>query len=138
MPQPMTLASPSPDAQYTAQFATAGEIRFGPFYYSLSVDRYTFASRIFGDAHLWAPSSRLLAVQEWLTLDYSEGPHTALVIVDLARGREATVAQARKAFIVPESFDGSRLVYRVESASGAVVEHVDVDALEPAAWQPLA
>ena len=96
------ISSPSPDTQHTAHFAFSGEVRFGPPYFSLSVDDYSFGQRIFGDAHLWSPSSNLLAVQEWFTLDYSEGPITALVLLDLKLGREATVARATKGLLCPK------------------------------------
>src|SRR5690242_13841824 len=99
------IASPSPDAQHTAQLAVAGEIRFGPLYYSLTVNGYSFGQRIFGDAHLWSRSSRFLAVQEWLTLDYSEGPITALVLIDMRARQTATLARATKRFLVPTAFE---------------------------------
>ena len=137
MPDALNFASPSPDAQHTALFVCAGEIRFGPLYFSLSVDGYAFGQRIFGDAHLWAPSSNLLAVQEWLTIDYSEGPITALVIIDLNLGREATVARATKGFIVPEAFAGSTIVYREKYAAREVVQHFDLNATEINLWQAL-
>src|SRR3954468_24503010 len=126
----LNFASPSPDAQHNAHFVCAGEIRFGPLYYSLTVDDYSFGQRIFGDAHLWSPSSNLLAVQEWLTIDYSEGPITALVLIDLSLRREASVARATKGFIVPEAFEGSIIVYREKYAAREVVQHFDLDATE--------
>jgi hypothetical protein len=138
MPDTLNFASPSPDAQYTAHFICAGEIRFGPLYFSLSVDGYAFGQRIFGDAHLWSPSSNLLAVQEWLTVDYSEGPITALMLIDLNLGREATVARATKGFIVPEAFDGSLIMYREKYAAREVVQQFDLDAMESQAWKALA
>src|SRR4051794_34273309 len=103
MPDAWNITAPSPDAQHTARFICGGEIRFGPLYFSLAVDAYSFDPRIFGDAYLWSPSSNLLAVQEWFTTNYSEGPITALVIIDLKLGREAVVARATKGFIVPEA-----------------------------------
>jgi hypothetical protein len=89
MHESFNIASPSPNTQHIAHFVFSGEIRFGPPYYSLSIDDYYFDQRVFGAAHLWSPSSDLLAVQEWLTIDYSEGPITALVLVDIHLGREA-------------------------------------------------
>ena len=132
------VTSPSPDAQHTARFVCGGEIRFGPLYFSLSVDAYSFGQRIFGDAHLWSPSSNLLAVQEWLTIDYSEGPITALVLIDLNRGREASVARATKGFIVPEAFNGSLIVYHEKYAAREVVQHFDLDAMASDQWNALA
>jgi len=131
------ITSPSPDRQHTAHFAFSGEIRFGPAYYSLSVDDYLFDPRIFGSAHLWSPSSNLFVVQEWLTLDYSEGPITALVLIDVHLRREITVAKATKRFMVPDAFEGSIIVYREEHAGRSVVKHFDLDATRLKAWHPL-
>lgn len=131
------ITSPSPNTQHTAHFVASGEIRFGPLYYSLSVDDYAFDQRIFGDAHLWAPSSKLLAVQEWLTLDYAEGPITALVLIDLVHGRETVIARATKAFIVPEEFNDSTIVYRVDAARHDNIQHFAVDTTEIQEWNSL-
>src|SRR4029079_13994750 len=110
MPHPFDSTSLSPDTQHTAHFAYSGEIRFGPAYFSLSVDAFAFPQRIFGDVHLWSPSSTLLAVHEWIPLDYSAGPITALVVIDLSRGREASIARVMKAFIVPTAFEDLSIV----------------------------
>src|SRR5262249_28965423 len=130
-------SSPSPDSQHTAHFAYSGEIRFGPAYFSLSVDGYAFPERIFGDVYLWSPSSALLAVQEWLTLDYSEGPITALVVIDLNRKCEASVARVRKAFIVPRAFEGPLVVYRVDYGGQAGTERFEIDVTKIAEWKAL-
>ena len=130
------IASPSPDLQHRALFAFSGEIRFGPPYYLLSIDDYTFAQRIFGSAHLWSSASALLAVQEWLTLDYSEGPITALVLIDVQLRREVAVAQATKRFLVPEAFEGSVIVYREEQAGQDSVKHFDLKSLKGKEWKP--
>jgi hypothetical protein len=132
------ITSPSPDTQHTAHFVCAGEIRFGPLYFSLSVDDYSFGQRIFGDAHLWSPSSNLLAVQEWLTLDYSEGPITALVLLDLKLGREASVARVTKGFVLPKAFEGPIMVYRKEFAGQEVEQNFDVDITKVNEWKALA
>lgn len=131
------ITSPSPNAQHTAHFVTAGEIRFGPLYFSLSVDTYAFGQRIFGDTHLWSPSSHLLAVQEWLTIDYSEGPITALVLIDLQLRREALVAHATKGFLVPEAFAEPILVYRADYGAQGVIQHDEVDTTNINEWKAL-
>lgn len=131
------IDSPSPNTQHVAHFAMSGEIRFGPLYYSLSIDGYAFGRRIFGSAHLWSPSSTLLAVQEWLTLDYSEGPITALVLIDVQHKREATVARATKRFLVPETFAGTQLVYRTEQAGNTDSPPVEVDTSMITEWAML-
>jgi hypothetical protein len=120
-----------------AHFAYSGEIRFGPSYFSLSVDGHSFPERIFGDVHLWSPSSTLLAVQEWLTIDYSEGPITALVLIDLARRCQASAAQVRKAFIVPVAFAESLVVYRADYGGQESTERFEVDITKIADWKEL-
>jgi hypothetical protein len=137
MPHPFDSASLSPDLQHTARFSYSGEIRFGPPYFSLSVDDFVFPERIFGDAHLWSPSSTLLAVQEWLTLDYSEGPITALALIDLSRKCEASPARVRKAFIVPIAFDGSLVVYRADYGGQASAERFEIDMTKITDWREL-
>jgi integrase-like protein len=72
--------------------------------------------------------STLLAVQERLTLDYSEEPITALVVIDVRREREATVDRVTKAFVVPIAFEGSSIVYRIDRAGEEGTEHFKVDA----------
>ena len=137
MPHPFDSTSPSPDSQHTADFAYSGEIRFGPLYFSLSVDGYIFPQRIFSDVHLWSPSSTLLAVQEWLTLDYSEGPITALVLIDLSRGREASLARVTKGFIVPIAFEEALVVYRTDYGGQEGTERFEVDATKITEWKGL-
>jgi hypothetical protein len=137
MPHPFDSTSPSPDSQHTARFAYSGEIRFGPPYFSLSVDASIFPERIFSDIHLWSPSSTLLAVQEWLTLDYSEGPITALTLIDLSRKCEASAARARKAFIVPVAFEGPLVVYRTDYGGQAGAERFEIDVRKITEWKAI-
>jgi hypothetical protein len=127
------INAPSPDGRHRALLAFSGEVRFGPAYYVLAVDEHPFGERIFGDAHLWSPSSDLLAVQEWLTLDYSAGPITALVIIDVVGRREVTVARATKRFLVPEGFQGATLTYREDHAGGSARFELDTTAITD--WQ---
>ena len=138
MTHPFDITSLSPDAQHTAQLVYSGEVRFGPLYFSLSVDGYSFGQRIFGDVHLWSLASNLLAVQEWLTLDYSEGPITALVILDLNLRREASLEHVVKGFIVPTAFEESRIVYRKDYAGNEGSERFEVDTSKITEWKELA
>src|SRR5689334_23412057 len=128
------IDSPAPDGQHRALLAFSGEVRFGPSYYVLSIDGHSFGERIFGGTHLWSPSSTLLAVQEWLTLDYSEGPITALVVIDLSRGREASIARVTKAFIVPTAFEDLSIVYRTDYGGQAGTGRSKVDTTKIGGW----
>ena len=136
MDHPFDRSSASPDGRHSAHFAAAGEVRFGPLYFALAVDGRSLGERIFGEAHLWSPDGAWLAVQEWLTLDYSAGPITALVLIDLRQGREATVARATKAFLVPQEFSGARLAYREERA-GQAGDRLEADIASLAEWRAL-
>lgn len=138
MSSPFDIVSPSPDMRHRARLAFSGEVRFGPPYYVLSVDDDTFAQRIFGGAHLWSPQSDLLAVQEWLTLDYSEGPITALVLIDVRLRREVSVARATKRFIVPEAFEGALIVYREEHGGSGGIAHIRLDTTTITGWRTFA
>jgi hypothetical protein len=138
MAHPFDSTVPSPNTQHTAHFSYSGEIRFGPPYFSLAVDDYSFGQRIFGDVYLWSRSSNLLAVQEWLTLDYSEGPITCLVVIDLQQGREVTVERVLKAFLVPLAFEGSNIVYRKDYAGNEGTERFEVDAAKLIEWRAIA
>nr|WP_240349019.1 hypothetical protein [Pectobacterium versatile] len=72
---------PSFDRQHTAMLICIGEIRFGPPYFSLSIDGKELEGRVFGKDMLWSPDSRYLAVQEWLSTAERDGPQTASVSV---------------------------------------------------------
>ena len=136
MDHPFDLRSASPDGRHSAHFAAAGEVRFGPFYFALALDGRAFGERIFGAAHLWSPDGAWLAVQEWLTLDYSAGPITALVLIDLRQGRAATLARATKAFLVPLEFAGRLLAYHEERA-GQAGERLEAEITSIAEWRAL-
>jgi hypothetical protein len=137
MAHPFDSTTHSPDRQHSASFFYAGDIRFGPSYFSLSVDRRSFGERIFGDVCLWSASSALFAVQEWLTIDYSEGPITALVIIDLRLGREVMVDRVVKAFIVPIAFEGPTIVYRKDYAGKEGIERFEADTTKSTDWSEL-
>jgi hypothetical protein len=138
MHESLNITAPSPDRRHTAHFGIGGEIRFGPLYFSLAVDSRSFGQRSFGDAYLWSPASTLLAVQEWLTLDYAEGPITALLLIDIERGREAALARAVKGFAVPEAFDGPILRYHINYAGRGEVQHCELDTTTIKDWAVLA
>lgn len=75
------MRAESPDGRWRAELVLAGEIRFGPCYYALQLNGRTLADRIFGEPLVWSEDSRLLAVQEWLTIDYGIGPRTRTLLI---------------------------------------------------------
>ena len=52
------------DLQHTAMLISAGEIRFGPSYFSLSIDGKALDERVFGKDMQWSQDSRYLTVQD--------------------------------------------------------------------------
>jgi hypothetical protein len=111
----------SPDGAHIACLEYAGEIRFGPAYYSLKVDSTTIAGKAFGREAVWSEDSRYLAVQLWLSTTESEGPHTVLLCVDLHNWRGCQVSAAHGGFIKPKCFVGNTLIYTKEK-SGQLTE----------------
>jgi hypothetical protein len=78
----------------------------------LRLPPFDFAERLFGDERLWSADSSYLAVQEWLTTDYAEGPFTELLLVDFVSERQCPLSKADKGFIVPVRLESSLLIYR--------------------------
>jgi hypothetical protein len=89
----------SPDGSHAVHIEFEGEIRFGPTYFSISVDGRSLRPRIFGNAILWSPDSRFVALQEWMTTDYNLGPKTKLVVIDVIRGSEADIVLVDGGFV---------------------------------------
>lgn len=136
-PDAFDTISPSPDGAHIARFLFSGEIRFGPPYYALALDDASFGQRIFGAEHRWSASSRFLAVQEWLTLDESAGPITALVLIDVALRRETTIARATKAFLIPDAIDEPTLAYHAHHAGRGTRRRFERDVTAITRWKEI-
>ena len=104
----------SPGMVHGFDFIFEGEIRFGPTYYKLMLDRELVKNRIFGFEFKWHPESKYLALQEWLTTDYQKGPITALTLVDLKTRKFAKISKAEKGFIKPLKFENDLIIYEKE------------------------
>ncbi|GMW01702.1 MAG: hypothetical protein AMXMBFR84_28390 [Candidatus Hydrogenedentota bacterium] len=125
----------SPDGARKAALAIAGEIRFGPAYYCLTLGNTRFVGRIFGSGAVWSGDSRFLAVQEWHSVDEAEGPITSLALFDFLDGRECKVETAR-AFVVPQHFAEWVLHYTIEQwdTGQRVAVHQSADVRLLSAW----
>ncbi|WP_181309096.1 hypothetical protein [Rufibacter sp. XAAS-G3-1] len=114
----------SPDGKHKIELLLAGEIRFGPEYYSVALNGQTIIEKIFGRPYKWDSESKYLALQEWLTTDYQKGPITALLVIDLKENKLAQLSIAEKGFIMPIRFDEDKVIYKKEySASGQIKEY---------------
>jgi|688.fasta_scaffold702643_2 hypothetical protein len=129
----MTQIHKSPNEKRTARFAETGEIRFGPAYFSLSVDNLAFGERIFGHHFAWSDDDRFLALQEWHNTKESLGPRTSLVLLDLEKTMEAGF-ETFHGFAIPRSFSGHLLRHDDENwGSGSCVKiekETDLDLID--------
>ena len=127
----------SPDGRHEAELRYVGEIRFGPPYHSLCVDGISMGGRVFGDAVLWSPDSRYLAVQEWLTTDEAEGPITTLCVVDVVERRTCRLSRADGGFVEPQSFEGGAITYVASYMGDFEVREFEMDLEQVRSWRPL-
>jgi hypothetical protein len=109
---------PSPNKKHKAILTRISEIQADQACYSLSIDGFphSFVDRVFGEACLWSPESRFLAVQEWKEIDETGTPNFCrLLIIDVLARRECIIAnvEGAKGNILPESFIGESLMYTV-------------------------
>jgi len=130
-----SIVSMSPENEHRAILEYAGEVRFGPVYYLLTVDEISFRERIFGGSYLWSPDSRFFAIQEWETTNEAGGPQTKLLLIDLQKKRECVLSRAERGFIIPRKFEGKRLLYSKEYPGRGVVKEFDIEFLSLERWE---
>jgi len=124
----------SPDGQHKIELFFAGEIRFGPEYYTVAVNGKKIKEKIFGRPYKWDSESKYLAFQEWLTTDYQKGPITALLVMNLKENKISRLSIAEKGFIEPIKFDGDKVIYKKEfSECGKSIEY-EIDLKEVKNW----
>ena len=128
------IIAPSPDVLHKAILKYVGEIRFGPAYYSLTVDKISFGARAFGKSFLWSPDSRYFAVQEWETRSESRGPQTRLLLIDLELKQECVLSRAERGFIVPQKFENDKLVYTKEYHQPSMINEFEIEFLFIDRW----
>ncbi|MBB6325501.1 hypothetical protein FHS59_001116 [Algoriphagus iocasae] len=104
----------SPNGLHKIELYYIGEIKFGPTYYSFSINGNEIKNKIVGRFFRWDPKSKYLAIQEWLTIEYQDGPITALLIFDLVEKKTSILSIANKGFIEPIRFEGSKIIYKKE------------------------
>ena len=127
----------SPNGSHTANLLYSGEIRFGPPYYSLTIDELSFKNRVFGRSCLWSPDSRFFAVQEWESTNEGQGPKTRLLSIDVEQKRECVLSRAEQGFIIPKKFEGDKLVYTKEYPGKGIVNEFEIAFLTLNRWEDL-
>jgi hypothetical protein len=129
--------STSPDNEHHVVLEYLNEIRFGPPYYSLMIDEFSFGERIFGSSYLWSPDSRFFAIQEWETIIEGQGPQTHLLLINVGLARECVLSPADQGFIVPKKFDKDKLHHTKEYYGRGMISEFEIEFLSSDRWDPL-
>lgn len=123
------------DRTNTATLIFENEIRFGPVYYNLLINKQQLAGRIFGGELKWHDSANIFAVGEWLTTDYNEGPITRAVLFDLDEARSASLDTVNKGFVRDFHFAHGKFFYRKHRLAAGTINEVVVS--EISTWERL-
>ena len=126
----------SPDRRISGQLVEAGKIRFGPAYYELRIAPYDFSGRCFLGPYVWSPQSRFLAVTESLTENYSDGPHTELLLIDFLDEKECPLSKAQ-GFIVPLRFEHPLIIYEKQLRGRQSEREFEIEYPSLDRWRPL-
>lgn len=130
----MEGAYKSPGGKHCFDFIFEGEIRFGPAYYNIKLDGEIIPNRTFGFEFKWHPEAKYLALQEWLTTDYKEGPITTLTLVDMANKKLARVSRADGGFIKPVKFENNHIIFVKEYFDTGKKSEFEINLNEVEGW----
>ena len=125
----------SPGMIHSFDLIFEGEIRYGPTYYKLMLDGELVKKRNFGFEFKWNPKAKYLALQEWLTIDYQQGPITALTIVNLKTREFAKISKADKGFIKPLKFENQLIVFEKEYLANGNTVTYEIDCEQIQNWE---
>lgn len=108
----------SPDGKHHAALTYINEIRFGPAWFSLEVDDYSFGDRTFGGKGVWSSDSSIFCVTEWDTSDRSRSgvPTTWLVGIRVADMHVVTFQHVEHGFVYPQKFRNKSLVVEASTS----------------------
>ncbi len=115
----------------------AGEIRFGPSYYSLEIQGTKIKKYHYGASRAELESGRYLAIEEWLTTDYQEGPITRVAIFDLDKGLVSKLKSVDKGFVSGFKLEDGVFRYRKEFCSKGKVVASELDWSSIKNWVPI-
>ncbi len=134
----MAFLEQSPDGSHDAVLVQAGQIRHSDlFWYRMELDGRKLGNFVCGGTPVWSADSRLLALDEWLSTDYSHGPETRVRIIDPATMQSAAGPAHPGAFVENMRFDGTTLSYDTDTSPGHLKENFSLD-ISQLSWQPLA
>jgi hypothetical protein len=133
----LTKKLTSPNRKIHGELVEVGKFRFGPAYFELRIAPYDFSGRWFGNRFLWSPQSRYLAVMETLTIDYADGPHTELLLIDFLLEKECPLSKVPKGFMVPIRFETPLIIYTKEFRGRGFEREFEIDFVKLDRWRPL-
>ena len=133
-PQPVSVSKNEGRSTAEEILKYMGEIRFGPAYYSLTIDKIALRERVFGSSYLWSPDSRYFAVQEWQTTFESRGPQTRLLLIDLDLKQACVLSRAERGFVVPRKFEENKLIYTKEYYQQSLIQEFEIEFLSVDRW----
>lgn len=127
----------SPDNKHKIDLQYESEIRFGPPYYKLKIDGKKIKRKLWGDTILWSPDSKFVALQEWLTTDYSKGPITRLVLIDIHTKKYSNFRTVEKGFTENYQFTDESIIYEKHYKASGSINKVEVDFENINNWKKL-
>ena len=129
------ITDQSPDKRHKVELVYQSEIRFGPAYYALKIDDQLLENRIFGGCLCWSSDSKYLAAQEWLTTDYTIGPITRVLLLEIDNNKFVGLKSLDKGFVKHFVFEGNLFVYTRDAKGMAREVEVDISKID--AWEPM-
>ncbi|NJN36101.1 MAG: hypothetical protein HC794_02405 [Nitrospiraceae bacterium] len=130
------LHYPSPNRKTDVYLQYAGEVRFGPAYFNLIVGGTRIRDRLFGGEIFWSNDSKYFAVQEWLSTEESQGPHTRLVLFNAETRQESAVKECMGGFVSALRFYPESFTYQEERGPARHLWNAAYDEL--ANWKTIA
>lgn len=119
-----------------ASLRYAGEVKFGPAYYYLSLSGYESGERLFGCSFIYDHTQDILALQEWMDRSF-DSPNTSLLLLDIRQRRECRVAGCSDGFISAISIDSETLTFRrVRYGIHATTSEAEIAYRDLDRWQP--
>ena len=130
----------SPDGRHEAELIYAGEIPFGPQYFSLRIDERSFGSRLFGCGLLWSPEGSMVVLTEWHTSNCEKGPITSLLLIRPGDWTYSRFPIIEKGFASADYFVDNTLVLRHSDrlfTGGSNVVQRETDLATIGDWKPI-
>ena len=125
----------SPNSNHEANLIYEFEIRYGPAYFKAELDGVLIPNKIFGEKLFWSLDSKLLALEEWLTIDDQKGPRTRLLLINLGTKQASTYKVIENGFVKQVQFSETGVTYIKEFCATGRGELTEVDFTSIKEWK---